>query len=319
MGETASIIIPTYYRNELLKTAIESALAQEYDPTELIVVDDSGEGHAAPAVEAYDDVEYLALPENVGENPARDAALDVATGEYVQFLDDDDILRPDKIRRQRKKFDEETGVVYSGLQYYESGREIMPKPHVRGNVLERALAFNMWPPCFTTSMLIRRDVLERIRPLELHGAGDTTFMIGLAQHTEFDYVDAPLVEKRLDVDSLGYSLVNVRNKKQLFEKYEHLYEQYPAAYRTAKTRVAIDEGHVRLSERPWSSRAILAFGQAAYYDPANRWSHLGKAIASIGGKPGLRTAMLGTAFFETLRADGLPQALLRAGQYLRRE
>ena len=315
--ETASIIIPTYYRNELLKEAIESALDQEYEPTEVIVVDDSGERHAAATVNAYDDVSYVPLSQNVGENPARDAALDVASGKYVQFLDDDDLLRPDKIRLQQAKIDDETGVIYSGLKYHESGTEIMPEPHVRGDVLERALEFGMWPPCFTTAMLMDREILERIRPLEFHGAGDTTFMIGLAQHTNFDYVAEPLVEKRLDVDSLGYSLENIRNKKQLFEKYDSLYAQYPDAYRTARARVHTEEGHVRLTEVRWSPRATLAFARAAYYDSENRGLCLSKALGSVGGQRGLQSAMLATQFLSTARADGLSQAFAKTTQYLR--
>ncbi|OYR41434.1 hypothetical protein DJ75_14110 [Halorubrum sp. Eb13] len=60
MNPTISVIITTYYRNELLTEAIESILAQEYEPVELIVVDDSGVGHAEPVTERYDEVKGIA-------------------------------------------------------------------------------------------------------------------------------------------------------------------------------------------------------------------------------------------------------------------
>jgi|GEM_PF-1401112 len=315
--EKASIIIPTYYRNELLESAIESALDQEYEPIEVIVVDDSGERHAEPIVDAYPEVSYIPMEQNVGENPARDAGLDTASGKYVQFLDDDDLLRPDKIRLQQEKIDADTGVVYSGLKYHESGELILPEKDRAGDVLEDALKFQMWPPCFTTALLIDRAVLERIRPLRYHGAGDTTFMIGLAQYTKFDYVPEPLTEKRLDVDSLGYSMENIRNKKQLFEEYENLYRQYPESYRAARARVHAEEGQIRLSEANWSLRATMAYALAAYYSSTDRPERLGKAFASVGGQWGLRLASLALQFVETAQTEGVTPALSKTKRYLR--
>lgn len=56
MWPLISVVIATHYRNELLARAIESVLEQGYEPVELIVVDDSGEGHASPVIDRYDDV-----------------------------------------------------------------------------------------------------------------------------------------------------------------------------------------------------------------------------------------------------------------------
>lgn len=315
--ETISIIIPTYYRNDLLQEAIESVLQQEYDPIEVIVVDDSGEAHAEPAVKDYDEVTYIPLEENLGENPARDAGLDVATGSYIQFLDDDDLLRKDKLRRQIALLDEETGVVYSGLQYHESEEIIRPNQTVRGNVLEHTLKFEMWPPCFTSAMLIDRDVLEQVRPLNYHGAGDTTFMIGLARRTYFDFVDAPLVEKRLAVDSLGFSKENVDNKKQLLDDYDWLYNQFPRCRKAALTHIYREEGRVRLSESTWDPVAIIAFARAAYHAPTDQPKHLGELFGALFGQIGVRSVRLTRRFAELCRKEGPTRALGETKRYLR--
>lgn len=314
--DTASIIIPTYYRNELLEEAIESALAQESHPVEVIVVDDSGEAYAESVVSSYEDVSYIPLEENIGENPARDRGLDVATGRYIQFLDDDDILREDKISKQIGKLDDDTGVIYSGLRYYESGEIFLPDPNVRGNVIEETLKFSMWPPCFTTTLLIDRSVLEPLRPLRFHGAGDTSIMIDLAQRTNFDFVNAPLVEKRLDVDSLGFTLENIANKRALLEEHRDLYAQYPACRDAALTHINHNEAHIRLHETAWTPRATLAFLRAARHTHDNSTSLYLLALFSCIGQPGVRLWKLGTTFAESCQVDGPTAALSRTRKYL---
>lgn len=315
-----SVIIPTYYRNNLLPEAIESALDQDYRPIEVIVVDDSGESHAQTVVSDYDSVTFVPLDENVGENPARTAGLEIARGEYVQFLDDDDILCPDKLSRQVPLLDEETGVVYSGLRYYESREVILPVPDVRGEVLKPALEFDLWPPCYTSTLLVERAKLEPVLPLKYHGAGDTTFMIKLAQLTEFDFVDAPLVEKRLDVDSLGFSMANVRNKRRLLDEYASLYDQYPSSHRAALAHIYRQEGSVLLDGSGWSQRAIRSLALATYYasDRASRRETVAELCLALFGHPGKKARGLATNFATAWRKDGPTHALRKAADYARK-
>jgi glycosyltransferase involved in cell wall biosynthesis len=264
-GKTASVIIPTYYRNEWLQDAIESALRQEYNSTEIIVVDDSGEAHAKSLVEEYGSVEYIPLDKNVGENQAREIGLSKATGRYIQFLDDDDLLREDKLGRQIQRFDDSTGVVYSGLQYLYSEEIILPDPDVKGDVLEEALKFQLWPPCYTTSLLIDRSILDEIRPLRDHGAGDTDFLIGLAKRTDFDSVNEPLVKKRVHRNNLGSSIQNVNHKKKILNKYGELYSRYPECRYRALEHTYKCEVNARLTNDLKDPRSVVASGRAAYY------------------------------------------------------
>jgi len=164
-----SVVIPTYYRNDRLRGAIESVADQD-QPTEIIVVDDSGEGHAAPVVEAFD-LTYLALDRNRGSNPARTMGAERASGAFVQFLDDDDRLLPGKLARQVDLLESmEAGVAYCGMTY-EDGQTVLPDPAVRGDVLDAALAFAM-SPCVTSTMLTDREVLDEVLPLPDRPGGD---------------------------------------------------------------------------------------------------------------------------------------------------
>ncbi len=86
-----SIIIPTYNRANMLTKAIESVLAQTYDNWELIIVDDGSTDNTKEVVLSYksDKIKYV-YQKNQKESVARNKGIDIAKGDYICFLDDDD-------------------------------------------------------------------------------------------------------------------------------------------------------------------------------------------------------------------------------------
>lgn len=90
-GTLVSVVVPTYDRAAVLPRAIDSALAQDVDGLEVVVVDDGSTDHTGEVVAAYDDeaVTYV-FQENAGANAARNRGIAEAAGEYVSFLDADD-------------------------------------------------------------------------------------------------------------------------------------------------------------------------------------------------------------------------------------
>ena len=99
--ETASILIPCYNDEEYVGTAIESALNQTWPDCEIIVVDDGSDDDSTGVVQQYesDGVKVLEQ-ENRGAAAARNRALQASTGDYIQYLDADDLLHPCKIEAQ---------------------------------------------------------------------------------------------------------------------------------------------------------------------------------------------------------------------------
>lgn len=104
-----SVIITTYYRNELLREAIDSVKRQTYKPIEIIVVDDSGEEIAKEVVKEYD-VTYIPKRKNEGQIAAWNSGISRCHGDFIQFLDDDDQLLETKIEKQVQKFRSSTNV-----------------------------------------------------------------------------------------------------------------------------------------------------------------------------------------------------------------
>ena len=99
-----SCIVPVYNGERYLGEAIDSILAQTYGPLEIIVVDDGSTDGTAEVVATYgDQVRYLWQP-NAGQAAARNHGLSVTQGEFISFLDADDLWHPEKLDRQIARF-----------------------------------------------------------------------------------------------------------------------------------------------------------------------------------------------------------------------
>ncbi|WP_412062439.1 glycosyltransferase [Rubrivirga sp. IMCC45206] len=102
-----SVIVPLYNRADLIRSAVESVRRQPYRPVELIVVDDGSTDDGADRVEAWAvdvtspsfDVQVIRQA-NGGAPTARNAGLQASQGEFIQFLDSDDLLTPAKLPAQ---------------------------------------------------------------------------------------------------------------------------------------------------------------------------------------------------------------------------
>lgn len=102
--DLVSIITPTYNCEKFISYTIESVIAQTYSNWEILIVDDYSSDNTAEIVEKYTKVDsrikYIKLEENSGAAVARNKAIDSATGEYIAFLDSDDVWMPTKLEKQ---------------------------------------------------------------------------------------------------------------------------------------------------------------------------------------------------------------------------
>jgi glycosyltransferase involved in cell wall biosynthesis len=108
-----SVIVPTYNRADLIAETLESILAQNYPPTEIIVVDDGSTDNTEQIVRKYAPaVSYLRI-KNSGECAARNAGVAHCSGDWVGFCDSDDLWAPDKLRLHVQLFKTAPDVEYS--------------------------------------------------------------------------------------------------------------------------------------------------------------------------------------------------------------
>jgi len=97
MPPTVSVVIPCYNRAHFLGGAIESVLRQSYSDFEIIVVDDGSTDGTAEVAERYEGVRFV-RQKNCGVAAARNAGLRESAGEYLVFLDSDDLLLPEALK-----------------------------------------------------------------------------------------------------------------------------------------------------------------------------------------------------------------------------
>jgi len=119
---TVSAIIPTYNYARFLRDAIDSVLAQTFPVLEVIVVDDGSTDDTRQVLEAYGDRIRVIHQENAGVAAARMTGVSAARGEYLAFLDSDDIWLPQKLEKQIARFEQDPalGLVHCGAEMFDN-------------------------------------------------------------------------------------------------------------------------------------------------------------------------------------------------------
>ena len=165
MSALVSIVIPSYESARWVRDAVASALAQTHPSCEVIVVDDgSTDGTAALLTAAFADVIQIVRQPNRGLAAARNAGLGRAQGEYVQFLDADDLLLPEKIATQVAALEHapDFDVAFCDFAWLEEGRlrpSSMHVPRLPGGDALRALLGRNFIVCHAA--LARTPVVRR--------------------------------------------------------------------------------------------------------------------------------------------------------------
>jgi glycosyltransferase involved in cell wall biosynthesis len=166
-----SVIILAYNYARFLPAAVESALSQTLGNCEVIVVDNGSTDETPEVAERYSGrIVYLRLKNNLGRGGGKNAGLSAAKGKYIQFLDADDTIRPEKLEKQVAILEArpEVDVVYCDSLFVNEKGEAMEDAtrwyrsrHFTGDegVLERLLQ-----ECFllTHDGLMRRDAIDDI-------------------------------------------------------------------------------------------------------------------------------------------------------------
>ena len=160
-----SVIIPTYNYSQFILDAIKSALAQDIPDLEIIVVDDGSTDNTADVLEPYKNSIKYFYQDNAGLSPARNTGISASTGEFILFLDADDMLGPDAVASQVAYLEQNRSAfvaVCENKLFRETDSNDKPKPFgswplCRENLGVHLCYFNIAPP---HALLFRRQVIS---------------------------------------------------------------------------------------------------------------------------------------------------------------
>jgi glycosyltransferase involved in cell wall biosynthesis len=159
-----SAIIPTHDRKAFVLEAVASVLAQTYGDYEPIVVDDGSVDGTGEALKQYGGRVRYTYQQNQGVSLARNHGLDLAQGEFIAFLDSDDLWLPDKLGVQVAFMDEhpEAQICYTDEIWIRRGVRVNPrKKHAKysGEIYPQCLPLCIISP---SSALMRRGLFEEV-------------------------------------------------------------------------------------------------------------------------------------------------------------
>lgn len=159
-----SIIIPTHNRQAFVLEAVESIFAQTYEDYELIVVDDGSADGTGEAFKQYGDRLRYLYQKNQGVSAARNNGLALAQGEFIAFLDSDDLWLPKKLAIQVAYMDQHprAQICYTDEIWIRRGKRVNPKKrHAKysGKIYPYCLPLCIISP---SSALVRRALFEQI-------------------------------------------------------------------------------------------------------------------------------------------------------------
>jgi glycosyltransferase involved in cell wall biosynthesis len=216
-----SVVMANYNYGRYLAAAIDSVRNQTFTDCELILVDDGSTDNSHTVIQSYlNDPRIRFQPvTHLGQVGAKNAGVAMCRGEYVAFLDADDIWERTKLEKQLGLFrrDPQLGVVYSRRTLINADGLSLPyrQPVLyRGRVVNEMFRNNFI--CFS-SAVVQRQVLEHVGWFDhsLALAVDYDLWLRVSKHYTVDFVDEPLVRYRMGHGNLSRRL-NERLKTALW-------------------------------------------------------------------------------------------------------
>jgi glycosyltransferase involved in cell wall biosynthesis len=231
-----SVIIPTYNAEKFISETIASVMTQTYPDWEIIAVDD-GSIDRTPEIlrkyaEKFPQKIRVIVQKNSGVSVARNTGIAASKGEYLAFLDHDDLWLPEKLERQVDLLDanKELGLVYSDSYIIDEKGElkgtfihsIMSKNIIRcekfrGNIFNELFCVDFIP---LLTVVVRKEVLKRVGNFDpkYKISEDYDLFLKIAQIYPVDFIDQPLAKYRMHSGGASKNLeTRIKEDLQIME------------------------------------------------------------------------------------------------------
>ena len=243
-----SVIIPFFNRQQYVDQAVHSVVNQTLQPLEIILVNDGSQPSARLYLDRYQGrCVIVDLPKTVGASAARNEGIRRARGQYIAFLDDDDVWLPEKLEIQRRHMEEhpECAIVHSAAWSFASGREDAlcacdwPAPLT----LAQALTHDHW--VILPTMMVRAEVFRKV------GAFDTGFRVS----EDHDFT--------IRCCAAGYRIDGISEPLTRFRREGHT-SLTRRQWRMFLTHIRLTWKHRGLYQRAYGYRGMVSFLLATF-------------------------------------------------------
>lgn len=215
-----SVITPVYNCEKYIEDMLLSVFAQTYKDIEIVMVDDKSTDGSADIIKRYQqehpEIVYYLQPENRGAGHARNKALELARGQYVAFLDADDLWKPQKIEKQVGLLKRKNGgFCFTAIEMIDGSNQVIKgKRKVKEEIDYHFLLSNTMIP--TSGVLIDRCIMGDFRMHIRRGGQDYATWLKLLRGGSKAYgIDEALVGYRIDGESLSSNKMN--SVRQIWE------------------------------------------------------------------------------------------------------
>ena len=222
-----TIIIPCYNASRYIKETINSVLAQAYQNFEIIVVNDGATDNSSNIIKTIkDDRIHLVEQENQGVSSSRNNGIALAKGEFIVFLDADDILHTNFLERRIFNLEKSTAIACASnvVLVDKRGDEIEKNiKHFAANKSSQILEFNDGILTCPSSYLFKTEFLKKHNlsfNKNLQSSADKYFLLEVLKQGEIELINESPIYYRILNESMSHKITKNLVKDQIAFYYE---------------------------------------------------------------------------------------------------
>ncbi|GAA6381916.1 glycosyltransferase [Intestinibacter bartlettii] len=245
MGDKISVIVPIYKVEDYLHRCVDSIINQTYTNLEIILVDDGSPDNCPMICDEYAEKDSrirVVHKKNGGLSDARNAGLDIATGEYIMFIDSDDFVDTEMMgSMMRNMIDDNVDMVVCNIKYVYEDREVV-KYNQSDRILDRYEAMEEYlkdgvVQAVAWNKLYKKSLINNMRYKVGKTNEDEFFTYKIVDKTEKIYYNSRPFYNYIQRDSsiMGkYSIKRLDGVEASYERLNFIKKKYPTLYEKEK-------------------------------------------------------------------------------------
>jgi len=264
-----SVVIPVFNGASFIVRAVDSVLVQTFKDVEIIIIDDGSIDNTPTVLDQFSNQPNIRCyyQENAGPAQARNTGIQEARGEFIAFLDCDDIWLPDKLEAQVAilRGTSQPGLVHSNYQVIDPTGKVIQSAKAGESADLLHIAFTGGQAPLLSTAIMSRALLEQVGGFDpsLWVSEDSDLILRLYELTAFEWVDRVLVHKFQQIRSDA----NDREHEGFYR--ERVLRSRERFLTRVQNRPTLNSAQQNALDREWSSYYL---SKGTFYEGNGRWT-----------------------------------------------